>query len=29
MIKGKEDIEKKSSDSLIQYVHATDFDIRI
>ena len=29
LMKGKEDIEKKSSDNLIQYVHARDFDIRI
>ena len=29
LIKGKEDIEKKSSDNLTQYVHARDFDIRI
>ncbi len=29
LMKGKDDIEKKSSDTLIQYVHARDFDIRI
>ena len=29
LMKGKEDIEKKSSDNLIQYVHSRDFDIRI
>ena len=29
LMKGKEDIEKKSSDNLIQYVHERDFDIRI
>ena len=29
LMKGKEDIEKKSSDNLTQYVHARDFDIRI
>ena len=29
LMKGKEDIEKKSSNNLIQYVHARDFDIRI
>ncbi len=29
LMKGKDDIEKKSSDSLFQYVHARDFDIRI
>ena len=29
LIKGKEEIEKKSSDNLIQYVHSRDFDIRI
>ena len=29
LMKGKDDIEKKSSDNLIQYVHARDFDIRI
>ena len=29
LMKGKEDIEKKSADNLIQYVHARDFDIRI
>ncbi len=29
LMKGKEDIEKKSSNNLIQYVHARDFDFRI
>ena len=29
LMKGKEDIEKKSSDNLIQYIHSRDFDIRI
>jgi hypothetical protein len=29
LVKGKEDIEKKSTDNLIQYVHERDFDIRI
>ena len=29
LMKGKEDIEKKSYDNLIQYVHSRDFDIRI
>ena len=29
LMKGKDDIEKKSSDNRIQYVHARDFDIRI
>ena len=29
LMKGKEDIEKKSSDNLTQYVHSRDFDIRI
>ncbi len=29
LMKGKDDIEKKSSDNLTQYVHARDFDIRI
>ena len=29
LMKGKDDIEKKSSDSLFQYVHSRDFDIRI
>ena len=29
LMKGKDDIEKKSSDSLSQYVHSRDFDIRI
>ena len=29
LMKGKEDIEKKSSDNLIQYVHSRDFNIRI
>ena len=29
LMKGKEDIEKKSTDNLIQYVHERDFDIRI
>ena len=29
LMKGKEDIEKKSSDNLTQYVQARDFDIRI
>ena len=29
LMKGKDDIEKKSTDSLFQYVHSRDFDIRI
>ena len=29
LMKGKDDIEKKSSDSLFQYVNSRDFDIRI
>ena len=29
LMKGKDDIEKKSSDSLFQYVHSRDFDSRI
>ena len=29
LMKGKDDIEKKSSNNLIQYVHARDFDFRI
>ena len=29
LIKGKEDIEKKFSDNLIQYVHSRDFGIRL
>ena len=29
LMKGKEDIEKKSSDSLFEYVHSRDFGIRI
>ena len=29
LMKGKEGIEKKSTDSLIEYVHSRDFDIRI
>ena len=29
LMKGKEDIEKKSSDNLTQYVHSRDFDIGI
>ena len=29
LMKGKDDIEKKSFDNLTQYVHARDFDIRI
>ena len=29
LMKGKDDIEKKSSDSLFQYVHTRDFGIRI
>ena len=29
LIKGKEDIEKKSSDNLTQYIHSRDFGIRI
>ena len=29
LMKGKDDIEKKSSDSLFQYVHSRDFGIRI
>lgn len=28
LMKGKDDIEKKSSDNLIQYVHSRDFDIK-
>lgn len=27
--KGKDDIEKKSSDSLFKYVHSRDFGIRL
>ena len=29
LMKGKEDIEKKSSDNLNNYVHSRDFGIRI
>ena len=29
LMKGKEDIDKKSMDNLIQYVHSRDLDIRI
>ena len=29
LMKGKDDIEKKSSDSFFQYVHSRDFGIRI
>ena len=29
LMKGKDDIEKKSTDSLIEYVHSRDFGIRI
>ena len=29
LMKGKNDIEKKFSDNLTQYVYARDFDIRI
>ena len=28
LMKGKDDIEKKSTDSLIEYVHSRDFDTR-
>ena len=29
LMKGKDDIEKKSSDSLFQYVNSRDFDSRL
>ena len=29
LIKGKDDIEKKSSDNLTQYIHSRDFGVRI
>ena len=29
LMKGRDDIEKKSSDSLFQYVHSRDFDSRL
>ena len=29
LMKGKDDIEKKSSDNLTQYIHSRDFGIRI